>query len=61
MLACSSLLPPPLPLLLPWRRKLASMPSLPLPLPASFSAAMKGEGLFEGLDWLSNTLKTKRR
>ena len=25
------------------------------------TSAIKGEGLFEGLDWLSNTLKTKRR
>lgn len=24
-------------------------------------AAPQGEGLFEGLDWLSNTLKSKRR
>lgn len=25
------------------------------------TSAIKGEGLFEGLDWLSNTLKSKRR
>ena len=25
------------------------------------TSAIKGEGLFEGLDWLSNTLKTKRQ
>ena len=31
-----------------------------LPVVISCCAAIKGEGLFEGLDWLSNTLKTKR-
>lgn len=36
-----------------------SAPSPPLWL--CCAAAIKGEGLFEGLDWLSNTLKTKRR
>lgn len=25
------------------------------------TSAIKGEGLFEGLDWLSNMLKTRRR
>jgi hypothetical protein len=25
------------------------------------TSAIKGEGLFEGLDWLSNALKTRRR
>ena len=25
------------------------------------TSAIKGEGLFEGLDWLSNQLKTKKR
>jgi ADP-ribosylation factor-like protein 1 len=25
------------------------------------TSAIKGDGLFEGLDWLSNMLKTKRR
>ena len=25
------------------------------------TSAIKGEGLFEGLDWLSNMLKTKHR
>ena len=25
------------------------------------TSAVRGEGLFEGLDWLSNTLKTKGR
>ncbi len=24
------------------------------------TSAIKGEGLFEGLDWLSNTIKSKR-
>jgi ADP-ribosylation factor-like protein 1 len=25
------------------------------------TSAIKGEGLFEGLDWLSNQLKTRKR
>jgi len=25
------------------------------------TSAIKGDGLFEGLDWLSNMLKTRRR
>jgi hypothetical protein len=41
-------------LLLSWRRKLKNIASY---LPASCAAAIKGEGLFEGLDWLSTLLK----